>query len=70
MREFGRAVFKRAFTKPDGPRTPPSAIPSPRGGPAAANPHLRWHPLCGEWVVYTGRRDTLRTRGVCEVVEG
>jgi hypothetical protein len=42
-------VFKRAFTKPGGrslalyaARRPPSAsaIPSPGGAPAAANPHL------------------------------
>ncbi len=30
--------------------------PSPPGGAIAANPHLRWHPLRGEWVAYAGHR--------------
>lgn len=29
---------------------------SPKGGPVAANPHLRWHPLLGEWVCYASHR--------------
>lgn len=36
---------------------PPRAdAPSPRGDPVHANPHLRWHPLRGEWVTYAAHR--------------
>lgn len=30
--------------------------PSPSNQPLAANPHLRWHPLRGEWVAYASHR--------------
>lgn len=30
--------------------------PSPFAEPLAANPHLRWHPLRGEWVTYASYR--------------
>ena len=30
--------------------------PSPSRTPHAPNPHLRWHPLRGEWVAYAGHR--------------
>lgn len=30
--------------------------PSPSQAPHAPNPHLRWHPLRGEWVAYAGHR--------------
>jgi UDPglucose--hexose-1-phosphate uridylyltransferase len=32
------------------------AATSPRAGTIAANPHLRWHPLRGEWVAYAAYR--------------
>jgi UDPglucose--hexose-1-phosphate uridylyltransferase len=32
------------------------SAPSPRGEHVDANPHLRWHPLRGEWVAYAGHR--------------
>ena len=58
-------MYKRVLTKPDGraltlyARQPlPDALsaPSPSRGPHAPNPHLRWHPLRGEWVAYAGHR--------------
>src|SRR5512147_2509828 len=30
--------------------------PSPQKEPVRANPHLRWHPLRGEWVAYASHR--------------
>lgn len=30
--------------------------PSPSSEPVQANPHLRWHPLRGEWVAYASHR--------------
>ena len=30
--------------------------PSPFEEPLNANPHLRWHPLRGEWVTYAAYR--------------
>lgn len=53
------------LTKPDGrklflySRTPigqVAAAPSPSPEPVLANPHLRWHPLRGEWVAYASYR--------------
>jgi UDPglucose--hexose-1-phosphate uridylyltransferase len=32
------------------------AVPSPRTQPVHPNPHLRWHPLRGEWVAYAAHR--------------
>ena len=32
------------------------SAPSPSAAPIAANPHLRWHPLRGEWVAYASHR--------------
>ena len=32
------------------------SAPSPSQTPHAPNPHLRWHPLRGEWVAYAGHR--------------
>jgi UDPglucose--hexose-1-phosphate uridylyltransferase len=58
-------MHKRVLTKPDGrplvlyARTPlPDHLeaPSPSTTPHAPNPHLRWHPLRGEWVAYAGHR--------------
>ena len=56
-------MFSQELVKPDGrkltlySRRPiPAGIvaPSPSNEPVAANPHLRWHPLRGEWIAYTG----------------
>jgi UDPglucose--hexose-1-phosphate uridylyltransferase len=58
-------MHKRVLTKPDGrllivyARDPlPAGLdaPSPRSTPHAPNPHLRWHPLRGEWVAYASHR--------------
>jgi UDPglucose--hexose-1-phosphate uridylyltransferase len=32
------------------------SVPSPNAEPLAANPHLRWHPLRGEWISYAAYR--------------
>jgi UDPglucose--hexose-1-phosphate uridylyltransferase len=53
------------LTKPDGrqlslyssrPIAPGLVAPSPFPEPQNANPHLRWHPLRGEWVTYAAYR--------------
>jgi UDPglucose--hexose-1-phosphate uridylyltransferase len=58
-------MHKRVLTKPDGrlltlygqrPLDGISTAPSPSVTPHAPNPHLRWHPLRGEWVAYAGHR--------------
>ncbi len=60
-------VHRRALVKPDGrglwlygrePIDPAIAAVSPRddGPTVKPNPHLRWHPLRGEWVAYAGHR--------------
>ena len=56
----------RRLVKPDGralwlygraPIEAPDVAPAPVGGPGPPpNPHLRWHPLRGEWVIYAGHR--------------
>ena len=57
--------FTLELDKPDGRRLAlysRSAIdhvasaPSPFAEPANANPHLRWHPLRGEWITYAAFR--------------
>ena len=59
-------MYQRTLTKPDGralilyadaPIPDGIEAPSPESGRVAANPHLRWHPLRGEWVAYAGHRD-------------
>ncbi len=54
-----------ALTKPDGraltlyargPLDPAMTAPSPFAAPLGASPHLRWHPLRGEWVTYAAYR--------------
>jgi UDPglucose--hexose-1-phosphate uridylyltransferase len=35
---------------------PPEPAPSPFAEPLHPNPHLRWHPLRGEWVTYAAYR--------------
>lgn len=58
-------MFTARLQKPDGrhitlySRRPLSAsgpAPTPRLEPVHANPHLRWHPLRGEWVAYAAYR--------------
>jgi UDPglucose--hexose-1-phosphate uridylyltransferase len=59
-------MHRATFTKPDGReltlygRKPLSAAnveaPSPSREPLNANPHLRWHPLRGEWITYAAYR--------------
>lgn len=53
------------LTKPDGrtlwlygrqPLDPALTAPTPPGAVAAPHPHLRWHPLRGEWVAYASHR--------------
>jgi UDPglucose--hexose-1-phosphate uridylyltransferase len=53
------------LTKPDGrhltlysrePFADIMAAPSPFAEPQHANPHLRWHPLRGEWIAYAAFR--------------
>ncbi|MEW6704056.1 MAG: galactose-1-phosphate uridylyltransferase [Pseudomonadota bacterium] len=39
-----------------GPIDPATCAPSPFAQPLDANPHLRWHPLRGEWVTYAAYR--------------
>ncbi|MFA5162745.1 MAG: galactose-1-phosphate uridylyltransferase [Elusimicrobiales bacterium] len=57
---------KLGLTKPDGRymflysrREIPRELraPSPDGTPVRADPHLRWHPLRGEWVAYASHRN-------------
>lgn len=59
-------MYSREIAKPDGRRLnlysrrpiawniPPSLLDMPEG----INPHLRWHPLRGEWVAYAAYRQT------------
>jgi len=53
------------LVKPDGraltlysraPIVAVGAAPSPFAEPQGANPHLRWHPLRGEWIAYAAYR--------------
>jgi UDPglucose--hexose-1-phosphate uridylyltransferase len=58
-------VHRRALTKPDGrylilygrePVPEGIAATSPSQERVPGNPHLRWHPLRGEWVAYASHR--------------
>jgi UDPglucose--hexose-1-phosphate uridylyltransferase len=58
-------MYSRTLPKPDGrsltlySRSPIAdniEAPSPGNEPIRANPHLRWHPLRGEWVAYASHR--------------
>jgi UDPglucose--hexose-1-phosphate uridylyltransferase len=53
-----RKVDGRALTLYAGApfEAPPGPAPSPFAEPLHANPHLRWHPLRGEWVAYAAYR--------------
>lgn len=61
----GGIPHRLELTKPDGraltlyglsPIDVEGPAPSPGKLDAAANPHLRWHPLRGEWVAYAAHR--------------
>ncbi len=58
-------MYSHKLLKPDGrhltlysryPIAEGIVAPSPSNEPIAANPHLRWHPLRGEWVAYASHR--------------
>lgn len=58
-------MYLLELTKEDGrsltlygrrPPRPEGKAPSPFAGALDANPHLRWHPLRGEWVTYAAHR--------------
>ncbi len=58
-------MYKRHLTKPDGrrlvlygrrPLLAEIEAPSPLRVGASSSPHLRWHPLRGEWVAYASHR--------------
>jgi UDPglucose--hexose-1-phosphate uridylyltransferase len=58
-------VYSQDSTKPDGrkltlysqvPLEHAIEAPSPFAQPLASSPHLRWHPLRGEWVTYAAYR--------------
>lgn len=58
-------MYSRTLQKPDGrqltlysraPIDGAIVAPSPSKEPIQANPHLRWHPLRGEWIAYASHR--------------
>ncbi|MFM7449318.1 MAG: galactose-1-phosphate uridylyltransferase [Leptolyngbyaceae cyanobacterium] len=58
-------MYSQVLIKPDGrkltlysrfPIPTGMVAPSPGNQPVQANPHLRWHPLRGEWVAYASHR--------------
>lgn len=58
-------MYSQVLRKPDGrlltlysrrPIATDIEAPSPGSEPIQANPHLRWHPLRGEWVAYASHR--------------
>jgi UDPglucose--hexose-1-phosphate uridylyltransferase len=57
-------MYKDVLLKPDNRslilygRAPisPLVAPSPTADPVRTNPHLRWHPLRGEWIAYATHR--------------
>jgi UDPglucose--hexose-1-phosphate uridylyltransferase len=58
-------MYSHKLLKPDGrkltlysryPISNQLEAPSPSNEPVQANPHLRWHPLRGEWVAYASHR--------------
>src|SRR4051812_21373683 len=60
-------AFKQKWIKPDGrelwlysrfPSSSEITVPSPSHERSLPNPHLRWHPLRGEWVAYADYRQT------------
>ncbi|NJM27996.1 MAG: galactose-1-phosphate uridylyltransferase, partial [Pseudanabaena sp. RU_4_16] len=60
-------MYFQELSKPDGrkltlyshyPIASDIQAPSPSRDPIVANPHLRWHPLRGEWVAYASHRQS------------
>jgi UDPglucose--hexose-1-phosphate uridylyltransferase len=60
-------MYAQKLLKPDGrkltlysrfPISQGIIAPSPSNDPVQANPHLRWHPLRGEWVAYASHRQS------------
>lgn len=58
-------MYNKKLVKPDGrqlwlysnaPLDEGMAAPSPFAEPLVANPHMRWHPLRGEWIAYASYR--------------
>jgi UDPglucose--hexose-1-phosphate uridylyltransferase len=58
-------MYALELTKPDGrhitlfsrrPIVTTGPAPTPRAQAVQANPHLRWHPLRGEWIAYAAYR--------------
>ncbi|HEY9726471.1 MAG TPA: galactose-1-phosphate uridylyltransferase [Chroococcales cyanobacterium] len=58
-------MYSQELLKPDGrpltlysryPIVQGIQAPSPGNEPIQANPHLRWHPLRGEWIAYASHR--------------
>lgn len=64
QKETQTTMQKKELLKPDGRKLwlyghaplEHGPAPSPSNEPVHANPHLRWHPLRGEWVTYAGYR--------------
>jgi UDPglucose--hexose-1-phosphate uridylyltransferase len=63
--KYKNTLHRQELCKPDGrtltlySRTPIAAnlsAPSPSPETIQANPHLRWHPLRGEWIAYASHR--------------
>src|SRR3954447_22955121 len=64
-KEAVKEMYRLALKKPDGrslilysraPIDHSINATAPKGGGVPANPHLRWHPLRGEWVAYASHR--------------
>ncbi len=60
-------MHKKTLTKPDGralhlysstPITDSIVAPSPGNEPIVGNPHMRWHPLRGEWITFAAHRQS------------
>src|SRR5215218_11081425 len=58
-------MYQLSLRKPDGreltlysrrPLSPALTAPSPFVEPLAGKPHMRWHPIRGEWVTYAAYR--------------
>src|SRR4051812_47926591 len=55
-------LYRLPLSKPDGRRLilyahhPVDPTDAAAGGAESVEPHLRWHPLRGEWVAYAGHR--------------